>query len=215
MSLLTITANIVISLWSNFDAKLKQAISEVQAQVSRIDKESYAAKMSVDDARHSEIKALIENRNSQTPKVQLPCYLLPYARNSGYFGHKAALEACKQVLGSQYTPSSLQAYALYGVGGVGKTSVALECVYALKSTYNVILWFTADTRNKLLQGFTDAAKRLFGSISADPDQDRERVLLWLCQTSAYATRRLECMTNIRIQVKGGCSFLTIWTILTL
>lgn len=150
--------------------------------------ESYTARMAVDEVRHSEIKALIENRNSETPQVQLPCYLLPYSRNAGYFGHKAALEACKQRFETPHTSSSVQSYALYGVGGVGKTSVALECVYALKSTYSVILWLFADTKSKLLTSFGDAAKRLFGSFSADPDQDRERVLLWLYQTSTHEPR---------------------------
>jgi hypothetical protein len=85
----------------------------------------------------------------------------------------------------------VQSYALHGVGGVGKTSVALECVYAVKTKYSVILWFTADTKNKLLQGFSDAAKRLFGGGSADPNQDRERVLLWLYQTSMNGSIKLE------------------------
>lgn len=170
------------SLWTNFDAKLQEAIKAIKNQVSLIDKESYAAKSAADNSHFMEIKSLIENKNPPVSAVHLPCYQLPYTRNAGYFGHTRALQACRAFITPQAKQTSLQSFALYGVGGVGKTSIALECTYTAKATFKVILWFTGDTLRKLSQGFANAAKSLFGSVSPDPDQDREKVKSWLCQT---------------------------------
>jgi len=77
--------------------------------------------------------------------------------------------------------------ALYGMGGVGKTQVAIEYVYANRMNYDRIYWITAASEAPILSGFQEIAVRTqcLASISIiqNPDQKlvAKFVLSWLRQ----------------------------------
>jgi hypothetical protein len=78
-------------------------------------------------------------------------------------------------------------YALHGMGGVGKTQIALKYVYDHLEHFPAIFWVTADSRAKLSQGYVDAAKQL-QLEPQDSQRDQETVVqsfkTWLCNTEA-------------------------------
>ena len=50
--------------------------------------------------------------------------------------------------------------ALYGLGGVGKTQVAIEYVYSYQKFYTGIFWIDAPTESALLEGFQSIARKV-------------------------------------------------------
>jgi tetratricopeptide (TPR) repeat protein len=58
-------------------------------------------------------------------------------------------------------PTALsQAQAISGLGGIGKTQIALEYAYRYARDYQAVLWTLADTRESLISGYTTLAELL-------------------------------------------------------
>ena len=73
--------------------------------------------------------------------------------------------------------------ALYGMGGIGKTQIALEYVYTNKTNYERIYWITAVNQASLLFGYQKIAKIAGLKLASEvnPVDIAETVLLWLRQ----------------------------------
>jgi NB-ARC domain len=70
--------------------------------------------------------------------------------------------------------------ALYGLGGVGKTQVAIEYVVTHQDYYTGIYWMTAVNQAELFSGFQNiASKTGCVTISMDPTDMAKAVLEWL------------------------------------
>src|SRR5436190_18924623 len=70
--------------------------------------------------------------------------------------------------------------ALHGLGGVGKTQLALEYAYAHQSDYNYVFWISAVDQARLLSGFCDIAKvGLHAMPGKSPVDIAKSVLEWL------------------------------------
>jgi tetratricopeptide (TPR) repeat protein/Cdc6-like AAA superfamily ATPase len=71
--------------------------------------------------------------------------------------------------------------ALCGLGGIGKTQIAIEYVYRFSSDYRRILWVNAETRDTLLTDFAAIAKkfRLANAQVSDQIKGVRLVMSWL------------------------------------
>jgi hypothetical protein len=71
--------------------------------------------------------------------------------------------------------------ALYGMGGVGKTQVAVEYVYRFKSEYKYIFWIPSTDQLSVLNGFQRVAQKIGigGSTSEAVSEVMELVFAWL------------------------------------
>ena len=78
----------------------------------------------------------------------------------------------------------VNAIALFGLGGVGKSQVALKFVHSKAQEFGMIGWIHSETATALAQSFTDLAVRL-RLHGADPQHhaaNRALVLSWLQKT---------------------------------
>ncbi|KAL8692415.1 MAG: hypothetical protein Q9218_002566 [Villophora microphyllina] len=93
---------------------------------------------------------------------QLPCVRLPVSNTSLFLGRQDVLDMIAQTLlplngrQSSSTGGLPKYFSLCGLGGVGKTEVALEFAYRYKHNYDAIFWIQADSQEKLNQGYRDA-----------------------------------------------------------
>jgi tetratricopeptide (TPR) repeat protein len=99
------------------------------------------------------IRAILEvesYRATGQPRV----WNVPYSRNFLFTGRDDVLEVLCERL------KTGQSQGLSGLGGIGKTQVAVEYAYRYAHLYQAILWSRAGTREDLISGFTALAHLL-------------------------------------------------------
>ncbi|KAM3476171.1 hypothetical protein MY8738_007067 [Beauveria namnaoensis] len=94
----------------------------------------------------------------------LPCFSMQvHKRKSDFFGRQDILDLIDETLlpdqqeGIDTGPSSVRSFALCGMGGIGKTEIAVEYAYARQSKYDAIFFVTADGKTILSEQFARIA----------------------------------------------------------
>ncbi len=93
-------------------------------------------------------------------------------RNPVFTGREALLQTLRRQLTNRVT--ALLPHALHGLGGVGKTQLAIEYAYRFQSSYELVWWVSAEQPALMRQSLTELARRL-GLVQAD-DMDTTRSL---------------------------------------
>ncbi|HZN77315.1 MAG TPA: FxSxx-COOH system tetratricopeptide repeat protein [Micromonosporaceae bacterium] len=78
-------------------------------------------------------------------------------RNATFTGRSAVLDALRDRLTGNAT---VVVQALYGMGGVGKTQVALEYAYRFAAYYDIVWWISAEQPGLVRSGLAALAERL-------------------------------------------------------
>lgn len=143
------------------------------------------------DARMDEVVRL-QKLLSLTPEAfhdeaKLPCIVLPAMRNTNVYDREEMIAKIdnyfQEMRSNQQKPRAL---ALFGLGGVGKSQIALK--YAQKRiqerTLDVVLWTHSETATALAQSFTHLAQRLElpGANEQHHEKNKVLVLDWLQRT---------------------------------
>ncbi|MFJ6893823.1 type I CRISPR-associated protein Cas7 [Streptomyces hokutonensis] len=81
-------------------------------------------------------------------------------RNTSFVGRQALLRAVEEQLGAQHTAAVLP-HALHGLGGVGKSELALEYIYTHQHDYRVIWWIAAERESLILAAYWQAMTMMF------------------------------------------------------
>lgn len=74
-----------------------------------------------------------------------PLWLLPYLHNPYFTGREDILQTLHAQLAPSGSSALMQSLALTGLGGVGKTQVAVEYAYRYAREYSAIFWIEAET----------------------------------------------------------------------
>jgi tetratricopeptide (TPR) repeat protein len=113
------------------------------------------------------IRTVIENLNSSAtssqPPVQSlaqPLWNVPYPRNPLFTGREHILERLATMFSIGETKALMQPLAISGLGGIGKTQLAIEYAYRFREQYRFVLWASADTRENLVQEYVAIARLL-------------------------------------------------------
>ncbi len=95
-----------------------------------------------------------------TPAIGTPALMVNVPlRNTSFVGRTELLQAVERRLDTQDTAAVLP-HALHGLGGVGKSQLALEYVYRHQREYNVICWIPAERESLILTALAGLAVRL-------------------------------------------------------
>ncbi|MBL7133054.1 MAG: ATP-binding protein [Phycisphaerae bacterium] len=110
---------------------------------------------------------------------------VPYRRNPNFTGREGELKALHDALASG-TPAALT-QAIAGLGGVGKTQLALEYAYRHRDDYEVILWVRSEQPAQLAGDYAALAEALNlpEKDAAEQEQTIAAVRSWLEQNTGW------------------------------
>ncbi len=149
-----------------------------------------------------------------------PIWTLPHPPNPFFTGREKLLELLHLRLTQGRTAAVTQPHAVHGLGGVGKTQVAVEYAYRFSAEYDAVLWVVADSPETLtvnLAGLTKpTALDLPESEAKEVSVQVQAVLAWLRRNprwllildSADTPKAVHAICNLLPQDLGGHVLLT-------
>lgn len=136
---------------------------------------------------------------------KLRCFHVSLSLNARFVQRLELVDKIGEAL--DYVPGERRArtLAIYGIGGAGKTLVALQYAYRAyeRQTFDVVLWISADSHVRMIQDYLAIAQHLelIPTVSrpADPTEAMTKVKAWLADrsksvipNSATILKYLEC-----------------------
>ncbi|GIF75270.1 FxSxx-COOH system tetratricopeptide repeat protein [Asanoa siamensis] len=96
-------------------------------------------------------------------------------RNPAFTGREMLLLTLRQAL-DRKSKASVLPHALHGMGGVGKTQLAVEFAYRFAERYDVVWWIPAEHQTVVLQSLRELGRRLGTPETANLQQAASLVL---------------------------------------
>ncbi|NCR40005.1 MAG: tetratricopeptide repeat protein [Microcystis aeruginosa W13-11] len=98
-------------------------------------------------------------------------FYVPYPRNPYFTGREGELDAIYSFFVSSKNSSSVRSLALVGMGGSGKTQLAIEYAYRYSEQYSAIYWLQADDIGLFLLSVSELAEELLPDECKDNDPE--------------------------------------------
>jgi len=186
-------ATILVS-WSPIRKNFMSIFEEIARKATRL-KELVEAENQKEQSQTNalvleQLKRLNMNQSSILEDSPLPCHTLPFKRNEMFYGR---VDLVKEVSGYLAKPQGkqgkqgIQTTAIWGLGGVGKSQIALEIAHRqYLAGCQIVLWIPSEKESEQASAFTKAAAqlRLPGYMPTNlPDQNRFLVVQYLQETS--------------------------------
>lgn len=105
-------------------------------------------------------------------------------RNPTFTGRSAVLERIREELGGGMTIVLPRPQTLFGLGGVGKTQVALEYVHRFMGDYDLIWWISSEQTELVTASLAELAGRLGLPVGDDISAAAQDALEYLRNTAA-------------------------------
>ncbi|MBV9691766.1 MAG: tetratricopeptide repeat protein [Ktedonobacteraceae bacterium] len=133
-----------LTLWSNRDAGLTEITKEIRKALEAIQ------------------PLTTHTLTTACPRI----WQVPYQRNPVFTGREDLLRS----LADQLQVKHPQTQAISGLGGIGKTQLAVEYAYRAAAEYQAVFWIVGETKEVLDSGYTDLAQVLNLPEKENPDQ---------------------------------------------
>ncbi len=123
-----------------------------------------------------------------------PTWNVPYRRNPFFTGREEILAHLYTALRSSKAAALTQTQAISGLGGIGKTQIAVEYAYRYRDHYQAIFWINASTRDALNADFVMLAALL--DLPEQHEQDQDIVTRAVKRWLTTHTRWLLILDNV-------------------
>ncbi len=149
-----------VTSWSDRDAALLNVIKGIRK--------------AVEDLNMQRVKPQTSSRNtastSATMTTPSPPWNVLLQRNPFFTGREAILTDLHTMFTSKGAATTAQPQAISGLGGIGKTQIALEYAYRYRDDYRAVLWVRAGTPEELATDFVALAQLLDLPVKDAQDQ---------------------------------------------
>lgn len=133
-----------------------------------------------------ELLARLSDFQMKEPVGHVPSYLMDgHRQNREFFGRQDILEQIDGIFlddAGRVIQNEVKRLVLCGMGGVGKTEVAIEYAFSRREKYDAIFWVDAETVQKLNASYARIARELDLQGSSklhDDTTNRKLVQTWL------------------------------------
>jgi tetratricopeptide (TPR) repeat protein len=117
----------------------------------------------------------------------LSTWQVPYRRNPFFVGREDMLSQMHDNLMRHSTTHEVLPQVLSGLGGIGKTQLAIEYAYRHREEYHWVFWLRADTRDSFIADITSVLELL--SLAKGDEQDQHIIMFsfkhWLVMHSQW------------------------------
>lgn len=176
--------------WAEFHGDFSKTIQRIKRLSSAVEGEAEAARMRLDRSGYAEVldimKTLKESKISDPVKG---CYCVPYTANPRFWAREEVFERVSQGLNPASTKQGLRTYALWGMGGVGKTQIAVHYATRSRDQFETTLWVSTDNTVQMFQSFRKIAVRLGLVESEKQSEDAVSAMIkvkqWLTETGMF------------------------------
>ncbi|KAI0113624.1 P-loop containing nucleoside triphosphate hydrolase protein [Nemania sp. FL0031] len=175
--------------WQSCRDDLSITIKRIKRISSVIESEADIARMRKDEGRYKEILELLNEMkmNELSNNEKLRYNNIPFSSNPKFSGRRDILDTVHEALNIDSPSSSLRSLALFGMGGVGKTQIAVQYAYQSLHHFDVVLWIAADNAIAIGQSFRAIANGL-GLFETDDDQTDAAAAVWKIKNWLMTTK---------------------------
>ncbi|MFK4868494.1 tetratricopeptide repeat protein [Streptomyces sp. CSMPJR101] len=124
--------------------------------------------------------------SAQTVTAPTQAGFLPRSTSGVFVGREQELTALRKTLTGEGSvavvqPQRTPAQTISGLGGVGKSALALHYAARYRSTYTLVWWITADSPESILTSLAGITERLCPqwASTAEPDERAAWAITWL------------------------------------
>lgn len=142
-----------LSEWRNRDKALLEVGSGIRAAVLHLNATLHPISASDDLSATTSVE---EHSNELTLSPLIQIFHVPHDRNPFFTGREDILEQIHEAFQNGFKGSRTPV-ALSGLGGVGKTQIAIEYAYSHQEEYSVVFWVKAESRDVLASDFVTIA----------------------------------------------------------
>jgi len=138
---------------------------------------------------------------SQRPKERAPrCFNVPYKSNPYFVGHADDLERLHQAFSVGSRIALTQTSAISGLGGIGKTQMALEYLHRYRDDYEAVFWAKADSKERLITDLFGISDLVGLPEAKKQKQDQQRLIAALIRWLSMHTHWLLVLDNVEDEV---------------
>ncbi|OAX82520.1 hypothetical protein ACJ72_03130 [Emergomyces africanus] len=172
--------------WAELRGDFTRTTLRIKRLSAAVEREADLARLRTEKDKYHEVLMLISDikRDPAVPTIRNKLSI-PYSPNPRFWARQDALDQVDKALDPSKPTQGLQSFALYGMGGVGKTQIALQYATSGRGKFDAVMWVAADTLITMAQSFREAARNL-GIIDLNQDSEDNAVSMkvksWLCET---------------------------------
>jgi tetratricopeptide (TPR) repeat protein len=138
---------------------------------------------------NNKVEIHIHNPHDKTTSPTKPqrVWNIPYLRNDYFTGREEILEQLHTRFKANNTTALSQRHAMSGLGGIGKTQIAVQYAYEHHQDYQAVLWARAESYEAFTSSFVEIATLL--ELPQKDEQDQtiivQAVKRWLQDNSGW------------------------------
>ena len=146
-----------------------------------VDQEANTIRLKAETGRHVELVEAMESLGKSSDSTEVEnFYYIPHNHPKQFFDREAELAEMHEEL-SAASKQKLRCVLLHGLGGMGKSRLAMEYIERHRNGFGAVIWIPAGSEVKVQQTLAEVARQLELVAANDSDalQAQRKVVRWL------------------------------------
>ncbi|KAM0543150.1 hypothetical protein ACHAPJ_012492 [Fusarium lateritium] len=164
--------NLANMYWSNIQQEFDETTDRIRKHLKQVKETAEALSLKQASSQSQHIVRKLDGLSLDESRVsRLPFSNIPFPQYPQFFGRSNELNRIREELDPGATQHKYNCLTLTGMGGAGKTQIALRYGYErIQKGAEIIMWIQSDGDLALLQSFTEIAKLLELPGASDADK---------------------------------------------